>query len=333
MTAGTVAAVIIGRNEGERLKRCLATVAPQVQRVIYVDSGSTDGSVAHARSLGVEVVELDRTLPFTAARGRNAGAFALESGPGYPEFIQFIDGDCALEPGWISAAIAHLQSQPELGIVTGWRAEIDPERSVYNAMCDFEWHRPAGPIAACGGDMMVRTSAFLAQGGFNPRVIAAEDDEFCIRIRKSGLGIERLPLAMTRHDAAMTHFSQWWRRAIRAGHGFAQVGHMHPDHFRRERRRVWLFGLLLPALLLCGFILLLIGATVPGIVLLGTGVTAYLLSYLRTIRGLVTEGLPASRAARHSLYLSLSKFPNLMGMLTHHWRRFRHHDMNIIEYK
>lgn len=332
MTA-TVAAVVIGRNEGERLKRSLASVREQVGRIVYVDSGSSDDSVAFARSLGIEVIELDRSAPFTAARGRNAGAMAIYHSGDMPDYIQFIDGDCLLVQGWIAAGLAHLEARPDLGIVTGWRSEIHRDASVYNAICDFEWHRPAGPIEACGGDMMVRAQAFFDLDGFNPQVIAAEDDEFCVRMRKSGLGIERLPLPMTRHDAAMTRFSEWWRRAVRSGHGFAQVGHLHPDHFRAERRRVWLYGLLLPLIALAGLVLALSGAVWPGLLVVIAAMTGYELSWLRTVQGLIRAGLPAREAMHHALYLSLSKFPNLLGMLTYHWRRWQRRDMNIIEYK
>lgn len=328
-----VAAVVIGRNEGERLRRCLVSVQAQVPVVVYVDSGSTDGSVTFARGRGVRVVELDTSIPFTAARGRNAGAYALREAGEAVDYIHFIDGDCQLVDGWVPAAVAHLAARPDIGIVTGWRSEIEPERSVYNAMCDFEWHRPAGPIAACGGDMLVRAEAFFAVGGFNPQVIAAEDDEFCIRVRKTGLGIERLPLPMTRHDAAMTRFSEWWRRAVRAGHGFAQVGRMHPGHFRAELRRVWLFGLVLPVLALVGVVLLVAGWHWAGLLPIAAAMAGYALSWLRTVQGLVREGLPAGKAMHHGLYLALSKLPNLKGMLTYHRRRLQGRKMNIIEYK
>ena len=85
--------------------------------------------------------------------------------------------------------------------------------------------------------MMVRASVFADLGGFDPTVIAAEDDEFCTRMRKAGWTLERLPEDMTRHDAAMLRFGQWWQRAVRTGHGFAQVGHLHPEYFVKERKR------------------------------------------------------------------------------------------------
>ena len=325
MTNSTIGAVVIGRNEGQRLVNCLASMKGEAERLVYVDSGSTDQSVAAARAAGAEVVLLDTSEPFTAARARNAGFQALATGPNPPDYVQFVDGDCRLEPGWLTHAALALDDTPNIGIITGWRAEIHPDASVYNAMCDFEWHRPAGDIDACGGDMMVRRPLFEQLEGFNPRVIAAEDDEFCTRMRKSGHRVHRLPIPMTHHDAAMTRFSQWWQRAIRSGHGFAQVGDLHPDHFRNERRRAWLFGGVLPFFLIVGAVM-----SLPLLLLV---LLAYFASYVRTVEGLRKAGLPLKTALHHSVLLFLSKFPNLIGMSRYWKRKRRGWDMEIIEYK
>lgn len=319
MTAVDV--VLIGRNEGDRLVAALASVMGQARQVVYVDSGSSDGSLAAARDAGAKVVDLDLSTPFTAARARNAGFAALDD----PQLVQFIDGDCALVPGWLDSARAHMRAHPKTGLVTGWRAEIHRDASLYNQLCDVEWHRPAGEIQTCGGDMMLRAEAFIEVGGFDPRVIAAEDDEVCTRLRKAGWMLERLPLEMTRHDAAMLHFGQWWKRAVRTGHGFAQVGHLHPDCFTTERKRALVYALLLPLSILLGAALFWPLAL--------AALAAYPLNWMRTAQGLRREGLPAPEARRHALLLTLSKFPNLIGMVTFHWRRLRQAPMRLIEYK
>ncbi|MEM8974132.1 MAG: glycosyltransferase family 2 protein [Pseudomonadota bacterium] len=324
-TCPRVAAVTIGRNEGERLRRCLASMKDQFDHIVYVDSGSTDDSLNIARKAGVQIVELDLTIPFTAARARNAGFSALQNSDAEFDFVQFVDGDCALRPEWKPAAVQALLENSNLGIVTGWRSEIHRGASIYNALCDFEWRRPAGDIQTCGGDMMVRRTAFQEVDGFNNTVIAAEDDEFCVRMRDAGWHIRRLPVEMTMHDADMHSFTQWWRRAVRSGHGFAQVGNLHSEYFTKERLRVWFFGFLLPAIAALGS---MISLWVPfGVALV------YLVSYLRTVRGLQSNGLPISEAVTHSLLLSLSKFPNLIGILTFWWRQLRGHSMRLIEYK
>lgn len=324
MTRPNLGAVAIGRNEGDRLKACLRSLIRFCDRVVYVDSGSSDGSVAFARSLGVVVVELDIDIPFTAARARNAGFKALEE-QGPLDLVQFVDGDCEVVAGWLEAGVKALEDNPSLGLVTGWRREIHPDASVYNAMFEADWHRPAGPIITCGGDMMVRTEAFRQIGGFNPNVIAAEDDEFCLRLGQAGWLLERLPLEMTTHDANMKSFGPWWKRSIRDGHGFAQVGWMHPSHFRRERLRVWVYGLVLPLIFLSGLIL---GPWISILVLV-----VYALSYFRTARNLRLRGVAAALALKQAFFLTISKFPNLSGMLIYHNRRRKGGDMQIIEYK
>lgn len=319
-------AVAIGRNEGERLRRCLETLRTQVERLVYVDSGSSDGSVGLARSLGVRVVELTPDKPFTAARGRNEGFDALLR-DGELDYVQFVDGDCGVDSGWIGAAQRTLDADPTIGIVTGWRTEIHPRRNLFHAMCETEWHRPPGDIASCGGDMMVRVEAFRAAGGFNPRIICSEDEEFCLRLaERTDQRVHRIPRVMTHHDIDMTRLGEWWRRQVRAGHGYAEIGGMFPQHFRRERLRAWGYGLVLPLLALLGGLAGL--WWLPALVAL-----AYGASWLRTGQGLRQGGLGLGDALGQAGLMTLSKFPSLQGMLTYHLRRLRRSEFLIIEYK
>ena len=320
-----VAVIAIGRNEGDRLKRSLASVSALGCPVVYVDSGSTDDSLKTAEAAGALVVELDMSTPFSAARARNAGAEAALAMTPKPEFLQFIDGDCAVAEGWIETAAEYLDANPDVVLITGWRREMHPEASVYNDMCDVEWHRPAGDIKVAGGDVMVRSSAHEMVGGYNPVLIAGEDPDYCLRLNAQGKCV-RLPQDMTLHDANMTRFGQWWRRAMRAGHAYAHLESLHKGHARREIFRALVYALAMPIFALFFLILWPLGfLAVVGV---------YLASYLRTVGGLVkNEGLRRPRAYHHGLFLTLSKFPNLIGMATFGLRRLRGRQMQIIEYK
>src|SRR6056297_2264926 len=173
-----VGAVLIGRNEGARLVAALAAAAGQVGRIVYVDSGSTDGSVVEARAAGAVVVDLDLSIPFTAARARNEGlALLLADGP--LDHVQFIDGDCALQPGWIDTAQAFLDANPQVAVVHGRRREHAPGTSIYNQLCDWKYDVPPGPVKACGGNAMMRVAARQDGGGYNPGLIAGEEPERC----------------------------------------------------------------------------------------------------------------------------------------------------------
>jgi len=245
---------VIGRNEGARLVACLASLSGRVRRLVYVDSGSGDGSPGAAAGMGAEVVELDPALPFTAARARNAGLARLageaRGGEGMAEFVQFVDGDCVVQPGWIEAALGAMRTLPGATVVCGRRRERDPGASIWNRLCDREWDTPVGEALACGGDALMRLAPVLAAGGFRDDLIAGEEPELCQRLRRAGGRIWRIEAEMTLHDAAMTRFSQWWRRSRRAGHAFAEGAALHgagPDrHWRRETARAVFWGLGVP---------------------------------------------------------------------------------------
>lgn len=249
-----IGAVVIGRNEGERLKQCLNSLCNELDYIVYVDSGSTDGSVEVAQSLGVIVVSLDMTQPFTAARARNAGlAKLVELSPNI-DFVQFVDGDCEVRSAWFSQAKDFLDNQPDFAAVCGRRRERYPETSIYNELCDIEWDTPIGETKACGGDALFRLVALSAVGGYRENLIAGEEPEMCYRMRQLGWKIMRLDAEMTLHDAAMTHFGQWWKRNVRAGHAYAESyalhGHESEKFRKKETRSIVVWAVLIPLIII-----------------------------------------------------------------------------------
>ncbi len=215
--------VAIGRNEGERLKLCLRSLCKESGRVVYVDSGSNDGSAEFARSLGVEVVPLDTSVTFTMSRARNSGWKKLLEH--WPEtgFVHFVDGDCELIEGWVPTAVEFLAANPQVAAVCGRRRERFPEKSIFNRLCETEWNTPVGEAKSCGGDSLMRRGVLLEVGGFNESLIAGEEPELCLRLRRAGWKIYRIDKDMTRHDANILHWGQWWRRNMRGGYGAADV--------------------------------------------------------------------------------------------------------------
>ena len=324
--AGVVA---IGRNEGERFRRCLDSLAGRADAVVYVDSGSTDGSVELARERGATVVALDASRPFTAARARNAGYDKLKELAPDLEFVQFVDGDCQFADGWLELAAATLRDRPEVAVVCGRRREIQPEASVYNRLCDLEWDTPVGEARACGGDAMMRGAVFESAGKFDPALIAGEEPELCVRIRGLGFKILRLDAEMTRHDAAMTRFGQWWKRNVRAGHAFAEGAHLHgapPErHWVREVRSNWFWGLVVP------FLAVAPAWPTYGLslgLLLGYPVLAYrIYNHRRRL------GTPAADARRYAGFCALGKFPQCLGQWKFVAGRLLGRKERLIEYK
>ncbi len=321
MSAGDdVAAIVIGRNEGARLIACLDSLAGRVARIVYVDSGSSDGSAEAAAVRGAEVVALDLSRPFTAARARNEGAARLGQG-GMPPFIQFLDGDCTLAPGWIDAARPALIADPGLALVCGRRRERHPEASLWNRLIDREWDRPPGETRACGGDFLIRSEAFAQVGGFDPRVIAGEEPEMCVRLRRAGWRLMRLDAEMTGHDAAMTRFSQWWRRARRAGYAYALGASLHgapPErHYVPQLRRAILWGAVLPLLALA----------------LALVVSPWALLLLAVYPAQAARLAARDGDAAHAAFTVLAKIPEALGAAGFALDRARGRTPEIIEYK
>lgn len=322
-----VGVVVIGRNEGERLGVCLRSLKSFNISVVYVDSGSTDGSVALAQSLNAQVLNLDMSQSFTAARARNTGFQRLLQITPDIEFVQFVDGDCEVVATWLNAAVQTLQGEPNLAVVCGRRKERYPNATFYNFMCDVEWNTPIGEAKACGGDALMRVKAFKEVGGYNESLIAGEEPELCVRLRQANWKIQRIDEAMTVHDAAMTTLTQWWKRSVRAGHAFAEGAYMHgktANHWVQESHRPWFWAFMLP------LTIILIAAS-NGLI----GALLLTLIYpLQIVRQALKDKRHGKRIAlRLAGFNMLSKFAELQGQLRFHFNRMLNHKTRLIEYK
>lgn len=321
--------VIIGRNEGERLHRCLQSVITKSHAIVYVDSGSIDTSVAYAKSLGIDVVHLDMSKPFSAGRARNAGFRHLVQFHRGLSQVQFVDGDCELIDGWIDFAQQHLEENSQWAIVAGVVIERYPQQSIYNRLCDIEWKSQIGELQTCGGIFMVRVAAFLEVDGFNPEVIAGEEPELCYRLRQKGWKIFSLNHDMTLHDAAITRFSQWWKRSIRSGHAYAQGLMLHGkerEHYcLRDSLRIWWWGLIAPAtisliVLLLSHWCLILFAIYP-IQMLNIA-----LSKTKTAKSFYFS-------LQYAFFITIGKFPQLHGQVLFFIKNIFNKNLSLIEYK
>ena len=337
-SASRIGVVVIGRNEGERLRRCLESVLPVAEVVVYVDSGSTDGSQDLARSLGVQVVALDTSVPFTAARARNAGFERLMEIVSACVYVQFVDGDCEVNPDWLRVARGELDRRPDVVVVCGRRRERHPQATVYNQLCDLEWDTPIGEAAACGGDAMMRVESLRAVEGYNPTLIAGEEPELCVRLRLRGGKIVRLDAEMTLHDAAMTRLGQWWKRAKRAGHAYAEGAALHgrgpTRHCVREVRSIVFWTVAVP--------LVGVGLAVAGGMLWGGIGVCVALAVMAGVYAVLSWRIMGSQRRRgrtpaHARLFAVScvvgKFAQLMGVTRYWTDRLLKRRHTLIEYK
>lgn len=327
----SMAAVVIGRNEGTRLEPSLRSVLEAGLAVIYVDSGSSDGSVDTARRLNVPVHELDPKRPFSAARARNEGLnFILSKWPDI-ENVLFLDGDCVLDVQFPAAAEATLDEIRDCVIVTGHLTERHPEASIYNQLCAIEWRGPAGRMVnmnGLGGIMVARVSGFRRVGGFNENAIAGEEPDLGVRLVLAGYSLIKIDEPMATHDAQIMTFGQWWTRAVRGGHAVAHRYVLHGRTPLRDGRRQLLsalfWGFALP------FAILLLLLPTHGLsLLLFAGYGAI---YWRVYRYYSRSGAAACDARLAAKFNIYSRFAHFLGILRYCANRARGR-FHIIEYK
>jgi hypothetical protein len=236
------------------------------------------------------------------------------------EFVQFLDGDCELAAHWLATGLAFLLQNPQVAVVSGRLREREPQRSVFNRLCDWEWETPVGEALACGGNALMRVAAFRAVGGFRDNLIAGEEPELCVRLRRAGWKVYCIPGEMALHDAAMTRFAQWWRRTKRTGYAFAEGASLHgldPErHLVRETMRAVLYGGVVPLVALLGAL------RTPWALLL---LLVYPLQMVRLSRG--------RGGYTRAFYLVVGKFPEFLGVMKFMASRLMRAPAQLIEYK
>ncbi|MDX6769402.1 MAG: glycosyltransferase family A protein [Elusimicrobiota bacterium] len=309
--SAAVGLVVIGRNEGARLERALRSGLDAGLPVVYADSASTDGSAERAEALGAIVARLDPSRPFGAARGRHEGfARLLEAHPAL-EAVQFLDGDCELEPGWLETGLAALRADPRLGGVWGTRVEREPGSTIFHEQLELEWRIPAGPATWFCGDALIRAAAYRESGGFDPALVSGEESDLCVRLRAKGWSLLKLDAPMSRHEAGEFGFSQWWRRAQRTGTSYAVAtakhGGLRASYRARKIVRIAVWAGLVPALALGGA-----PFTKGASLLLLVAYPALAWRARREGRG---QGLSGRALTVYALFTVLNRFPQLLGVL------------------
>lgn len=326
-----VSVVVIGRNEGARLLRCLASVQAAHwnglrHEVIYVDSGSHDDSAQQARASGATVRVLADDSP-CAAKGRNLG-WRLATG----RYILFLDGDTELHPDFVSRSLPAI-AEAQVCAVWGHRRESAPEQSVLTRVLDLDWIYPVGRTLYFGGDALVRREALAEVGGFDPSLKAGEEPELCARLRARGWQIEHIDAPMTTHDLGIRSLRAHARRAYRSGIAYAEVAlrmkQLGDPLWQREAARDFRHGLLFmaaPGLFAAALLL----QPLVALALLA----AALALLARTARRCAWKapGQPVL-LWQYALHSHLQKVPALFGQIAWMLAQRRATEIGLVEYK
>jgi GT2 family glycosyltransferase len=319
-SSSNVGIVVIGRNEGERLVKCLKSL-PKSCPVVYIDSASTDASVNNARKHGALCLELDMSIPFTAARARNEGfQYIMRNSPELT-YIHFIDADCELAEGWLEAAYEFLESNKGYISVCGRLREKNLNSSIYTRQCDMSWYIPPGDIDSCGGIATVRASIFQQLKGFNNCLIAGEEAEFYERARSVGYKVSCIDVFMGFHDSAIVSLKQWWVRNIRTG--FVYSDNTIVVNYSRQKRGILVWAIFIPLFIIA---LSLINVFALSLLLL------YPLQSLRIASKLKIPYSFKDKLLEGTLCV-LAKYPQVLGVVKYHFNKLLNISTKIIEYK
>jgi len=324
MSIKNIGVVIIGRNEGERLILCLESILAANVPCVYVDSQSKDNSVNEAAKRKVKTVVLDDSSPINASRARNVGFETLMAENTSLEYVHFIDADCELDPSWLKHAVDELESSEQVAIVCGRLREKHRSDSVYMRLCDMDWYVKPGEVASCGGIFTIRSRVFSQLDGFNTALIAGADPEFCFRVKNADLTILCLDVEMGTHDSAMMHFSQWWKRCVKVGYGYANGAKW--GGWNKQYRSSLFWGGVLPLIIIIGAVFL------SFYIALFAGV------YLLQVARIYSKELDIGSTDKYDNYLyakfcMLAKFPEAIGVLKYLRNKFQGRQQRIIEYK
>ncbi len=252
-----VAVVVITHNRRRELARTLArlSVLPERPPVVVVDNGSTDGTADLVRTEFPQVTVLTpgRNL---GAVGRNLGVAAVRT-----PYVAFCDDDTWYAPGTLSGAADVLDTHPDLAVVMATlivepAGRVDP---ICEEIATSPLPRPAGVpghplLSFLAGVSVVRRDAFLAAGGFSPRLwLGGEEELLASDLARAGWRMAYLPELVAHHHASRqrdphlrrrhgirnTLWFTWLRRPLRSA-----LRRTARQLVRLPRDRVTLLGVL-----------------------------------------------------------------------------------------
>ncbi len=202
--------IIPTRNEARHIRACVETVRWAAEtgmaEIMVVDNASTDGTPHLARAAGARVLEQG---PERSAQ-RNRGAREAAG-----DYLLFVDADMRVGRAALEEVIRRLQAPgaPDALYIrermagTGWWGRVrDFERGFYDATC-------------IDGLRVIRKALFMAVGGFDEALYAAEDWDLDRRLLEAGARTALTDGALV-HDEGEFSLSRFLRKKAYYGGNF-----------------------------------------------------------------------------------------------------------------
>jgi len=220
----SVTAIVLNWNNAPDTIACLASLAQQdyPHRVLVVDNGSTDDSVARIAGAypAVEILQTGANLGY--AGGNNAGIRkALEDGA---EYVLVLNNDTVAERSMLSALVAAMESDASVGIASPKILYYDDPERVWCAGASIDWRTGAtrrlgadqqddpaqdrGPVDVdfvSGCAMLVRREAIESVGVLDEDYfLYYEETDWCVRLASRGWRMVYEPTARMYHKVSAT---------------------------------------------------------------------------------------------------------------------------------
>jgi GT2 family glycosyltransferase len=196
-----VGVVVLTHDRPDELARTLdhLRTLPEAPRIVVVDNASRPPAEAPSHGADVQLVRLLRNA---GAAGRNAGVARLDT-----TYVAFCDDDTWWVPGMLTRAADLLDAHPTLGLVTG-RVLVGPEerldptcREMSRSPLTARPGLPGRPVLGflCAASV-VRRSAYLAAGGFEPRFfLGGEEALLAIDLAAAGFALAYIEDVVVHH--------------------------------------------------------------------------------------------------------------------------------------
>ncbi|MBI3216938.1 MAG: glycosyltransferase [Mycobacterium sp.] len=184
--------VIPTLNESKTIMNTLTSIAPfsADHEIIISDGNSKDDTVALCSGHATQIVVHEEQTRQTIAMARNMGAAVAQG-----DYLVFLDADVVIPDidAFFETALTEFRTRPDVVALTV-KYRVEPgistffDRGVFTMLgLQFYLQNNVFRIGAAGGEFqMITAEAFRKVGGFDEKLVAAEDMDLFRRLSRIG---------------------------------------------------------------------------------------------------------------------------------------------------
>ncbi len=214
--------LVLCHNGRDLTLACLESLCQQTyahQQVLVIDNASQDGTPEAVRAAYPDLGLIRTGANLGYAGGNNLGIrAALQRGA---EAVFLVNNDTWLDPDCVARLVSALEADPRIGVIGPMVYTWEEGRVISSAGGAIDWWhadainigmgeddhgqyraRPVDFVNGCG--LMITRRAIERVGLLDERYFMYwEEADWCVRVRRAGLGVHFEPGAWMRHKAAI----------------------------------------------------------------------------------------------------------------------------------